>query len=322
MESFEGRAGAADSSSGDESTTISVDVKNSISDERYTALRNHQIRFDDAIDFNAERIYEISKMDVVFGRGRGLQKHPGNVRMREIVEKYKTRYHSLNRKGKRKLAIAVHKEISEGGIRFLKKLDNEEIWVIVERLIAIQKVTHTLRCRKSVLKKMAKEDAISIAASRNKPLVGNEVDTTAKTVNGFAEGSPRDVAGVSNIVGLGSTNTMSPPATSIANVSIGELEAQRFAALERYRALAGLPSVLPPGMDYYEMARRQHLIRETARFQQMGESCLMNSSTTPTLSTASLAPSSIPLVVSRSTAQNINADETSDSIAGCSDYLH
>eukprot|EP00980_Cylindrotheca_fusiformis_P018293 scaffold5966_cov118-Cylindrotheca_fusiformis.AAC.18 len=282
MESVEGRTRAAGSSSGDDdSTANSSDENSSVSDERYTALRNHQIRFEDAIDPNAERVYEIDKMDVVFGRGRGHQKHPGNIRMREIVEKYKTRYHSLNRKGKRKLAIAVHKEISEGGIQFLKKLNNEEIWVIVDRPIAIQKVTHTLRCRKSVLKQMAKEDGeVSSAASQDRPVARNEIDATATIANGFAEGSSQGVAGVSSITGLDFSNTtMSPPATSIANVSIMELEAQRMAALERYRKLAGLPPVLPPGMNYHEMMLREQLIRDTALLQQMGDSVLMNPST-------------------------------------------
>eukprot|EP00980_Cylindrotheca_fusiformis_P010364 scaffold2299_cov131-Cylindrotheca_fusiformis.AAC.51 len=200
MDSVEGRERTVDSSSGDESTSASSVTKSRVPDDRYAALRNHQIRFEDAIDPNAERIYEIDKMDVVFGRGRKHQMHPGNIRMREIVEKYKTRYHSLNRRGKRKLAIAVHKKISSGGIRFLKKLDDEQAWVIVDGPIAIQKVTHTLRCRKSVLKQLAKEDAErSAAASQNKPLADDEIDAGRKTVSDFAEGSPRDVTGASSI---------------------------------------------------------------------------------------------------------------------------
>eukprot|EP00980_Cylindrotheca_fusiformis_P018299 scaffold5966_cov118-Cylindrotheca_fusiformis.AAC.24 len=311
MESVEGRTRAADSiSSGDDDST--ANENNSVSDERYASLRNHQIRFEDAIDPTAERVYEVDKMDVVFGRGRGHQKHPGNIRMREIVEKYKTRYHSLNRKGKRKLAIAVHEEISEGGIRFLKKLNNEEIWVIVDFPIAMQKVAHTLRCRKSVLKQIAKEDGeVSPAASQDKPVARNEIDTTATIANGFPEGSSQGVAGASRI-------TMSSPASSIVNLSILELEAQRMAALERYRKLAGLPPVLPPGMNYYEMVRREQLIRETALLQKMGDPILRNSSTSRSLSTASLAPFSTPLEASRPSVQNSKTDETSDATPGCS----
>eukprot|EP00980_Cylindrotheca_fusiformis_P010359 scaffold2299_cov131-Cylindrotheca_fusiformis.AAC.46 len=300
MESVEGSASTADTSSGDEST------KNRISEDRYAALRNHQIRFEDAIDPNAERIYEINKMDVVFGRGRLLQMHPGNIRMREIVEKYKTRYHLMNRKGKRKLAIAVHKKISKGGIRFLKRLDGEEVWVLVDYPIALQKVTHTLRCRKSVLKQMAKEDAMTSAAeSQNNPLADNKIDAAAS-----AEGSPRDVvAGASSIAGLGFTNTMSQPPSSVSNVPTVKLETQRNVALERYRSLAGLPSVfLPPEMKYYEMARREQLIRETAQLQRMGDSLLAKSSINRSLS-------SKPLAVTPTKEQNSKIDESSDPLA-------
>ena len=46
-------------------------------EQRYAALRNHQIRFADAIDPNAERVHKLRKKDIVFGRGRGFQNHPG-----------------------------------------------------------------------------------------------------------------------------------------------------------------------------------------------------------------------------------------------------
>eukprot|EP00980_Cylindrotheca_fusiformis_P025557 scaffold14060_cov83-Cylindrotheca_fusiformis.AAC.2 len=115
---------------------------------RYAALRNHSIRFEDAIDPNAERVDKLRKTDIVFGRGKGFQNHPGNKRMRYIAEKYKTRYHSLGRAEKRKMVETVYREISEGGARFLKKVDGENAWVVVDAPVAVQKVSHTLRCRK------------------------------------------------------------------------------------------------------------------------------------------------------------------------------
>eukprot|EP00980_Cylindrotheca_fusiformis_P024336 scaffold11764_cov100-Cylindrotheca_fusiformis.AAC.1 len=115
---------------------------------RYAALRNHSIRFEDAIDPNAERVDKLRKTDIVFGRGKGFQNHPGNKRMRDIVEKYKAQYHTLRRAEKRKMVESVYKEITEGGARFLKKVDGENAWVMVDAPVAIQKVSHTLRCRK------------------------------------------------------------------------------------------------------------------------------------------------------------------------------
>jgi hypothetical protein len=127
---------------------------------RLALLRNHQLRFSDAFDPNAERVDKIGQSDVIFGRGKGYQNHPGNVRMRDIIEIYKIQYHSLNRKKKRELLQAVYNEIIEDGARFLKKLDGEDAWVKVDADLALQKVSHTLRCRKSVIEKHIPESAI------------------------------------------------------------------------------------------------------------------------------------------------------------------
>jgi hypothetical protein len=134
--------------------TSSASDADSKTQERYAALRNHQIRFADAIDPNAERVHKLQKSDIVFGRGRGFQNHPGNQRMRDVIEKYKTQYHSLKRGGKHDLVDTVYKEITDGGGRFLKKLDGEDVWVVVDRPIALQKVSHTMRCRKSIIKQL------------------------------------------------------------------------------------------------------------------------------------------------------------------------
>ena len=119
---------------------------------RYADLRHHKIRLADAIDPNAERVYELKPNDIVFGRGKWCQRHQGNQRMRQITEKYKIMYHSMSRKEKRALVDKVFEELVEGGNRFLKKLDGEQTWVVVDDPIALQKVSHTLRCRKNFKK--------------------------------------------------------------------------------------------------------------------------------------------------------------------------
>jgi len=116
--------------------------------DRYTALRNHRIRFQDALDPNAERVTALHKHDIIFGRGKNMQDHPGNRRMRSIIDKYKQRYYSLHRWQKRDLVEAVYKEITQGGARFLTKAMNDEHLVLVDVEVALQKVSNTLRCRK------------------------------------------------------------------------------------------------------------------------------------------------------------------------------
>jgi hypothetical protein len=232
---------------------------------RYAALRNHRIRFEDAIDPNAERVKKLNKYDIVFGRGRGYQNHPGNLRMREIIDKYKTQYHSLKRQEKREMVEGVYNEIVEDGARFLKKLEDEDTWVKVDVPVALQKVSHTLRCRKNVEKPLAE----------SKTMAPGGISPTLSHAG--LVGAPRSQAARTGMFGNPAINMgvsrASDPSTS--------LEAQRIAALQRYRVLSGITTMNPAGsmamprsVDYYNMMRRQQLIRETMMLQQMGDACL------------------------------------------------
>lgn len=116
--------------------------------DRYTALRNHRIRFEDALDPNAERVTILRKYDIIFGRGKNLQDYPGNKRMRSVINKYKKLYHSIQRSEKRGLIESVYKELVGGGARFLTKASNDEHFVVVDIEVALQKVGNALRCRK------------------------------------------------------------------------------------------------------------------------------------------------------------------------------
>jgi len=117
--------------------------------DRYTALRNHRIRFQDALDPNAERVAALRGHDIILGRGKNLQDYPGNRRMRSIINKYKHKYQSMERSEKRDLVESVYKEIVRGGARFLTKVPNEKYFVLVDIEVALQKVSNTLRCRKN-----------------------------------------------------------------------------------------------------------------------------------------------------------------------------
>jgi hypothetical protein len=229
---------------------------------RLALLRNHQLRFSDAFDPNAERVDKIGSNDVIFGRGKGYQNHPGNVRMRDIIEKYKIQYHSLNRKKKRELLQAVYNEIIEDGARFLKKLDGEDAWVKVDADLALQKVSHTLRCRKSVIEKQMPDSAIG-----DTPISAQGVAHSQMALNGNA---PRRILPLGMRSNQLAGQAMSPLAT-----------------FERQRALASMPMYpstlsFPPNIDYYNnMARREQLVRETLMLQQMGDTILMNSTSLP-----------------------------------------
>lgn len=234
---------------------------------RYAALRNHRIRFEDAIDPNAERVKNLSRNDIIFGRGRGFQNHPGNLRMRTIIEKYKNEYHSLRRQGKRDMVEKVYEEIAENGARFLKKMDGEDNWVKVDVPIALQKVSHTLRCRRKL-------EIAETAAVPSEPLAqlhaqGPDV-TSSSSAELFSRASLAMLQGRSEMTRGGSLPGTNP-----------YVELERLAELQNRIAFTVLPSVsslmhpMHNSVDYYNMLRRDQLLRETMALQQMARARAM-----------------------------------------------
>jgi len=110
-------------------------------------IRNRK-RFDEAISPNAERSCDIRSTDVIFGRGKCYQEHPGNRRMRAIIRQYKEQYSAISRSKKRDLVEALYSEITQDGARFLHKSAGEDTFVVVDIPIALEKVRNTLRCKK------------------------------------------------------------------------------------------------------------------------------------------------------------------------------
>jgi len=109
------------------------------------ALRRFGLRFTDVDDPNALRVKIPESSDILFGRGRGFQEHPGNQNMLRIISKCKKSYKSQKRSEKRDFVEAVYDEITKDGSRFLKKLEGENCWVEVSIPISLEKVSHTLR---------------------------------------------------------------------------------------------------------------------------------------------------------------------------------
>ncbi|CAJ1969182.1 unnamed protein product [Cylindrotheca closterium] len=87
--------------------------------------------------------------NILFGRGKRFTYHPGNQRMRRILDKYRSQYFGASCAEKRKLIRKAYEEIIEGGVKFLKPAGREDEWVEVDVELAIQKVGHSLRCRRS-----------------------------------------------------------------------------------------------------------------------------------------------------------------------------
>ena len=82
--------------------------------------------------------------DVLVGRTKLCRDHTGNVRYRNLVEKYKNKYEEATSKvDKTALALVVLKIIQEASGRFLK--DEGDGWVEVDDDTARAKVAHCFR---------------------------------------------------------------------------------------------------------------------------------------------------------------------------------
>ncbi len=95
------------------------------------------------------RIYRPSRNDVLCGRGKPIQDHWGNLRMRRIIAMHAHRYlHARKHKKQHIVEEVVELVKSSDGVlaRFLKRVGRENYWVEVPTSVACDKVSHGLRC--------------------------------------------------------------------------------------------------------------------------------------------------------------------------------
>jgi hypothetical protein len=78
-------------------------------------------------------------MDVLFGRGKPFEIHPGNKRMHVMVGENGERYNSIKQVERRAFAEKIVDLICGNGARFLKRVEGEECWVEVSHVVAVEK---------------------------------------------------------------------------------------------------------------------------------------------------------------------------------------
>lgn len=241
--------------------------------DRFSALRNHRIRFDDAIDPNAERVLTVLKQDILFGRGKGFQDHSGNVRMRQIIDKYKEQYHSLKRSHKRTLVEAVYKEIVEEGARFLTKSNksNDSFFVLVDGEVALQKVNNALRCKKAYNKNIAAEMERETSGMLIGSAPGNAVTTRA-----LESASALRSAGSASQPSVGAAQPLANPLAGADSCQRARFNQYDFASV--LPTMPTIPAAFPhTNIDYYNVLRqRQLLLRETLLLQQIQNASIIS----------------------------------------------
>jgi hypothetical protein len=92
---------------------------------------------------NVERIVLPGTYDVLLGRGKPLQKHPGNLRYHHIIESHQDRYEKAMKLEKTMISKWIVQNMKESGGRFFKQ--DEAGWVEIDDDAARYKVSHTFR---------------------------------------------------------------------------------------------------------------------------------------------------------------------------------
>ena len=86
-----------------------------------------------------------SRSDVLLGRGRPFNLHPGNRLLHEIVEAYFDKYNNARKDVKTKLAEEIMGIVHKYNGHFLKHHPEAGVWMEVSRLEARNKVNHSFR---------------------------------------------------------------------------------------------------------------------------------------------------------------------------------
>jgi hypothetical protein len=86
-----------------------------------------------------------SCFDVLFGKGKALREHTGNVRANHLVAMHRSKYEQADKYEKTDIAKRLVNMIQESSGRFLKFDENEGCWVEVGPGKAREKISHIFR---------------------------------------------------------------------------------------------------------------------------------------------------------------------------------
>lgn len=223
-------------------------------------------------------------LDVVFGRGKPFQLHPGNQRLHMIVDRHRDRYQAARRYDKFAIAEEIVETIKSGGKtrgRFLRRVEGEEFWEVVPDDVAREKVAHALRGKYKPSE--GHDEAPSTVKKRRASILGATQTIHPRSqqlgaMPSFGQGNPLTVSSPTGFLGsLSAQHPISSPFdTGVMpqswNVVRGMpsnlvwpqaisslLDAQRQYQYEQRtnNPITGLPNLSGGIFDYREMLRHE-----------------------------------------------------------------
>lgn len=99
------------------------------------------------------------RKDVVFGKGRRFQNHPGNMRLKLMVDELLPQYETLDKEAKTVLADRIVRVVKREGTRFLSQ--ENDFWMETTDDSARYKVAQLFRNRRKVAAKSTDKEASS-----------------------------------------------------------------------------------------------------------------------------------------------------------------
>ena len=90
-----------------------------------------------------------TRADVLYGRGKPIQDHVGNLRYHALLEYYHSSYEGAKKFQKKDLANRIVSIVHGYGGRFLKQDIHGAGWVEVDETVASEKVSHAFRTRRT-----------------------------------------------------------------------------------------------------------------------------------------------------------------------------
>jgi Arc/MetJ-type ribon-helix-helix transcriptional regulator len=139
---------------------------------------NHEIEVDEdkkpaAREPPGQLIERPHSNDVLLGRGRPLQRHPGNVRFHQTVNRYREMYVNAKKHEKVNVTRCVVNEVSmpssaAPGARFLRRAESGRYWEEVSDKIVFEKTSHALRGRPTTGHELDESDTNDRTSDRNR----------------------------------------------------------------------------------------------------------------------------------------------------------
>lgn len=217
---------------------------------------------------------KIAEHDVLFGRGKGLHCHSGNKRMRGVIDKYREQYHDVQRSKKSEVVQEAYTKIIAGGVKFLTHTACPDFFSEVGTEVAIQKVRSTLRCKKGYVKaKMARAASMSMAHRGIAPPTAVIAEAGRSLGNGVDMPPPASFVpgGLSrDVLAQARRNTVAEPLQMAPALNSGA-----FSGFSSMSSIT-IPSMLQTILGYYNVLRREQLLREAALLQRMEDASVIN----------------------------------------------